>query len=587
MKHTKDRLAELRYSLYLWRAPLKRIEGRFGSGVLSYFLFLKWMLFINIPTVLLTTGFVCVPQLLFRWLQQNPSGFVNNTAFTGMELLTGAGWFSDTVMYYGYYTTETIDITGTNTYEMQVAYLFTSGGYYLLTLIILGHSILRSYKTYYIASSMTYGVLFINKILGTWDYGITSPEAIKLKHQTYYVEIKEFLAGASGPAKPKRRVEWCKWLLWHFFTNFLVVLLLVGAGYLVYFLSEEQVPDSQEEATKPMKLLVLPLVIGFIHLILPMIFSVIEHYEQYEQPQNELYFHITRSILLRLSTLGVLVYYWYNKVAKSSAVKCWETYVGQEVYRLVIIELIFTLFGTFFSEFIRRLLSQKIKRLQRAQFAIGRYSLELIYAQTLCWLGTFYSPLLSLIVVIKLIIVFYVKETSALQNCRPSERHWRAVKSHTIFLIFLFISYFFATIAVAIGIIFVKPSLSCGPYQGKDAMYSIVTELIKGWKDMYPWLTTIIGFVSSPGFIWSILVLLGMGVYYVRTLMVGRKETIIRLQQQLVLEGKDKTFLLNLLNQVAAYLCAQSLKVLQLHTKDCTTRNRQYWFLDVFILQRV
>ena len=89
-KHFKDNLAELKYTLQLWHSHLKKIEGNFGTDVLSYFVFLKWLLLINIPTLLLTLGFLVVPQILFRWYQQEPRGYVYNEAFTGMELLTGA-----------------------------------------------------------------------------------------------------------------------------------------------------------------------------------------------------------------------------------------------------------------------------------------------------------------------------------------------------------------------------------------------------------------------------------------------------------------------------------------------------------------
>lgn len=87
--HFKYRVEELEYVFELWRQPLKQIEGHFGAGVLSYFLFLKWMLLINIPTLLLTFSFVVIPQILFRWFQQVPPGYINATSFTGIELLTG------------------------------------------------------------------------------------------------------------------------------------------------------------------------------------------------------------------------------------------------------------------------------------------------------------------------------------------------------------------------------------------------------------------------------------------------------------------------------------------------------------------
>ncbi|XP_076455545.1 transmembrane channel-like protein 5 [Babylonia areolata] len=571
-KHFKDNLAELKYTLQLWHSHMKKIEGNFGTDVLSYFLFLKWLLLINIPTLLLTLGFIVVPQILFRWFQQEHPGFDTNEDFTGLELLTGAGWFSPTELYYGYYTNKTISISDGKMYKMQVAYLLTCGGYYLLTLLIMGHSILRSYRKYYIEAGGFRGMHIVFRILGSWDFGLTSAEAVKLKHKSTFNEIKEYLAGATRKQERKKLSDWCQLFWLRVVTNIIVLGLMGGAGYLIYYLSENQetystssssstTTLSQDSAEDPLLLLVLPFSIGGIHLVLPFVFTIIEGFEKYESPITELYIHIIRSVLMRVATLTVLVLYWYEGVARSASVKCWETIMGQELYRLVIVDFIFTLFSTFFSEFIRRLLAGRVARLEHPTFNIGRNTVELIYSQALCWLGTFYAPLLSLIVIVKLIIVFYVKMVSVLQNCKPSERPWRATRSHTIFLGFLFIFFLLTTAAVFCGIIFVQPSRACGPYQGKDKMYSVVPELVDSWSSDYPWLTSVINFIASPGFIAAILIVLGMGVYLIRTIMVGRKETVQRLKQQLVLEGKDKTFLLNLLNQVS-----QRQSLTMLHT---------------------
>lgn len=92
--HFKHRMAEFAYSLELWRSHMKKIEGHFGTGVTSYFLFLKWLFLLNIPVFTLTLGFVVVPQILYRYNIKVPSGYgfsVNETSvsFTGEELLTG------------------------------------------------------------------------------------------------------------------------------------------------------------------------------------------------------------------------------------------------------------------------------------------------------------------------------------------------------------------------------------------------------------------------------------------------------------------------------------------------------------------
>ncbi|XP_025110846.1 LOW QUALITY PROTEIN: transmembrane channel-like protein 5 [Pomacea canaliculata] len=505
-QHFKYRVANLMYALELWRLPLKQIQGHFGTGVLSYFLFLKWLLLINIPTLLCTLSFLVIPQVLYRWLEQEPRGYAmkNGTDFTGIELLTGSGWFTNTEMYYGFYTNETISIQSNRQYDMKLAYLFTCGGYYFLTLIILGQSILQSYRKYYIETSGTFSLYYINKVLGSWDYGITSSEGVKLKHLSFYNEIKEYLVGTNKETKKKTRKEWCRIFWWRVLMNIIVLGLVAAAGYLIYFLSDERSESERNSIT----LMILPVCVGVCHLVLPGIFSVISHYERYDKPRYALYMDLIRSMLLRSALLGVLVYFWYRKVAlRTDLSTCWETFIGQEIYRLVLIDFLIALVGTFFSEFIRRLIAKRVKRLGAPEFSIGRNTLELIYLQGLCWVGTFFSPLLPFMVVIVLIFVFYVKKISVLQNCEPSVRPWRAARSHTVFLGFLFVFFLFATVSVACGIIFINPSKNCGPYRGQDIMYDVVVELVTMWKQQAPVLADIISFISSPGFLSAILVI--------------------------------------------------------------------------------
>jgi len=89
-KHFKYNMADVAYFMKLWQGHLKKIEGHFGTGVLSYFLFLKWLFYINIPVFVLTFAFVILPQILYRHIVQTPSGYTQNVSFTGRELLTGS-----------------------------------------------------------------------------------------------------------------------------------------------------------------------------------------------------------------------------------------------------------------------------------------------------------------------------------------------------------------------------------------------------------------------------------------------------------------------------------------------------------------
>lgn len=65
---------------------MKEIGGTFGSSVLSYFLFLKWLLLFNLFSFLINFGFITIPLLVFDPSPKVPA----NVSFRGLELLTGA-----------------------------------------------------------------------------------------------------------------------------------------------------------------------------------------------------------------------------------------------------------------------------------------------------------------------------------------------------------------------------------------------------------------------------------------------------------------------------------------------------------------
>lgn len=70
----------------LWQGIMKEIGGKFGTGVLTYFLFLKWLLMFNIFSFLVNFGFITIPLLIHDHSPNVPS----NVSFRGLELLTGA-----------------------------------------------------------------------------------------------------------------------------------------------------------------------------------------------------------------------------------------------------------------------------------------------------------------------------------------------------------------------------------------------------------------------------------------------------------------------------------------------------------------
>jgi len=49
--------------LELWKNSMKSIEGHLGTGVVAYFLFIKWLMFLNLGISILVGLFIMVPAV--------------------------------------------------------------------------------------------------------------------------------------------------------------------------------------------------------------------------------------------------------------------------------------------------------------------------------------------------------------------------------------------------------------------------------------------------------------------------------------------------------------------------------------------
>uniref|UniRef100_A0A8C3KMA8 Transmembrane channel-like protein n=1 Tax=Calidris pygmaea TaxID=425635 RepID=A0A8C3KMA8_9CHAR len=408
-------LSEYFHLLWFWHRALKIIGANFGTSVLSYFIFLKWLLTFNIFSFLINFSFIIIPQFV--------AAEPNNLSFTGLELLTGAGYFQQTVLYYGFYTNATIHkIENGPSYNMQLAYIFTVGLYFVICFFTLLFSMAKSFCKNFMDLQTYSGNA--SKILCTWDFNISNEKAVKLKQKNLSTQIKVQNAGAA--------------------------------------------------------MLVLPIVASLLNAFIPFFYSWLGCLERYQTPGYHVYVTIIRNIILKISIVGILCYYWVNVVAESES-QCWETLVGQDIYRLVLVDFIFCLLGSFFGEFLRRIIGTTFcVSLGLPEFDIGRNVLDLIYAQTLTWIGILFSPLLPGIQFISFSIVFYVKKVSLMMNCQPPRKVWKTAQMTTSFMFLLFFPSFVGVLSV-IGVTVwrLKPSEECGPFRGLSSMYAAVSEWIK------------------------------------------------------------------------------------------------------------
>ncbi|NXN84923.1 TMC6 protein, partial [Bombycilla garrulus] len=551
------RLLSLLRTAQPWHYTLKQIGGRFGSGVLSYFLFLKTLLMLNFISFFILLAFVVVLQAVY------PPASASAQPFTGLELLTGAGHFTHSLLYYGYYSNVTLNDPCTSSpkgsvcpltaptlpYNLPLAYLFSIGVSFLVTCILLVYSVSRSFRESVRSST---GDLAI-KVFCTWDFKVIQRRSVKLQCENICTQLKELLV----ERRSRSRSQSCFQCLVHHIVVLLAWLLALGSALgcalaVHYFSQHMHVGRWQQEAI----LLVLPFVVSLLNALMPHLYNLLALWEKQDSPVTQVFVAIIRNLILKTLVLMLLCYQWLSRSTICSTEECWETCVGQDLYRFMVMDFIFTLLDTLFGELIWRLILEKrLRTKQRPEFDIARNVLELIYGQTLTWLGVLFAPLLPAVQMLKLLLLFYIKKTSLMRNCQSPSKPWQASRMSTIFITLLcFPSFMGAAAFLSYTIWLVRPSETCGPFRGLETIYDSGKRWMLVLEESNPnvsWFAWVFHqLLENTYLLFFVSLALIAGIYFNIQVVRGRQRVICLLQEQIVNEGEDKVFLIQKLHSV-------------------------------------
>lgn len=243
-------LKEWLYSLKLWRGHLKDIEGQFGSGVVSYFVFLRWLLFLNLFVFLIEFGFVSLPTLVicagaradntnsnatsceYEFVYTAANDTENSFPTMALDFITGQGWISNTIMFYSSYPSHAIISQKGVTYLLPLAYLLTGGSYFLFCLLVMIQSASSGLKEGYIDSEGVFNS-FCNRLFSAWDYCICEKSAAVHKRQIIAQDIRFELEEEERLRRVQNRTKKQKTVLYG--TRILINLFIVPALWYVSF----------------------------------------------------------------------------------------------------------------------------------------------------------------------------------------------------------------------------------------------------------------------------------------------------------------------------------------------------------------
>ncbi|KAM8927283.1 voltage-gated chloride channel TMC4 [Pelodytes ibericus] len=581
----KTKTAETLQYLEVWRRSLQRIGGHFGTGIQSYFSFLRFLVLMNFVTFLLVGGFIVIPNIVFDELHlensvstiisgslngtclnynPNPQGLVFYYTFI-INILMGTGFMELTYMFYGFYKNTSVTLVGFS-YNIPLAYLTTTLFYFLLSLLWTVIRFVHGFKQNLVTEESAMSN-YTNKVFAGWDFCIKDPNVIRLKHNSILYELKVDLEEermrhihASRTSRQRAGIYTIR-----IFVNLLVIGLIAGAFYCIYrstVESQNMLTDATVKGNFFLELLVgyLPsIVITAANFVLPMFFNIIIKLEKYSLSW-EIRFTLIRCVFLRLASLGMLLYSLWDNITCSgnkdnincvacgynyNASKCWETRVGQEMYKLMIFDFLTILVVILLVDFPRKLMvdhcsCKPIQLWGQQEFLVPQFVLDIIYGQTVCWIGTFFCPLLPLLNTIKYFIIFYMKRLTLFANCRPAERTFRASSANFFFLLVLLLGLALSWVPILYSIFSIKPSEACGPFRGQQTIWETISTSVSSIPQAG---NEFFNFIASQAFVIPLFCFSCILMFYLMALGSSYGKLVSLLKDQLQMERNRKIFL--------------------------------------------
>ncbi|XP_035897483.1 transmembrane channel-like protein 3 isoform X2 [Anopheles stephensi] len=548
----------------LFYGSMKQIEGHFGSRISAYFKFLRQLLVLNLVLLLFIGSFVIFPQLLAG---HEPAGSVRDVNarqdFHLRDLFTGEGYLSESVMYYGSYSNRSFTLVpGTAEYSLPHAYFLTITILSLATFVIVSISMGRSYRISFIESSATVQNILTHKIVCSWDYGIANEKAARLKHATILNELRDYLAQRNRPPFVAGRWHRLRREAVRLVVHVTVLTMISAVAASLWALLAR---FGETDHFTAWSALYVSVVSNVTMVAFGYACQLLGQLEQYRQVATRLNINLLRHFLLQLTIVGVLLAYWLTRT--HTAAGCWETLIGQELYRLLVVDFFISTVLLCAVRGIRYLLHARYGPVRKGTrsptpatcllaryltpppFCIETHSLGLVYNQTLLWFGVLFAPLLVLLVALKLLLVFYINKFELIYLCQPPARLWRSSQTQTLFLVLVFVSLFGVLLTHGYIIMQVPVSTGCGPFRGTEYMYQLFMQGILKLREEHLFWRVFV-YITKPAIIGGVLLTMGVVTYYLRAKSRAQVAKVKLLKELLRMEAKDKEFLLANLSKV-------------------------------------
>ncbi|XP_063986052.1 transmembrane channel-like protein isoform X2 [Diachasmimorpha longicaudata] len=293
-----------------WELRIKEIESHFGSAVASYFIFLRWLFWINLVISLILTVFVAVPEVLTadRNLAGNRKVMPPEVEAKATHLLTlweFEGIIKYSPFFYGWYTNRNSEDVG---YRMPLAYFIANLVIYTYSFVAILRKMAENSRMSKLSEKED-ECAFSWKLFTGWDFMIGNTETAHNRVASTIVGFKEALLEEAE--KEKQLGHW-KITTVRILVNLAVLFLLALSAYaVVQLVARSMEPEATSSWWRQNEITV---VMSLISFIFPIFFEVLGFAENYH-PRKQLRVQLGRIMLLNLLNLYSLIIALFDKIS--------------------------------------------------------------------------------------------------------------------------------------------------------------------------------------------------------------------------------------------------------------------------------
>ncbi|XP_040186989.1 transmembrane channel-like protein 8 isoform X2 [Rana temporaria] len=560
-------------TMKLWQKTLIAIRGKFGSSISSYFSFLRFLMLLNFISFLLTTGLVIIPTASLKGSTHRlhaPCGNVTSLPIRSfhdalLDVFTGEGFMEDTYLFYGHYS----EMTGSeSSFNTRVAYLLTP----LLFLSLCGLGLLQSTVkgiTQRRIRTRDYRTPISIRVFAGWDFCERGAGTSSLKQRSLSNDLKSHLAEERWYWENSKMSvnERVRVLVLRVLLNCVILAIMAGGFYCIYAATGIS-QDYEQKSGSPVAGLVIQylaqIVMSLVLFILPQFFILLVKFEG-QSPRVEITLILIRCVFLRLGALGIFFFSLGQKFlclggsqapcktcGYNSQFKCWETSLGQEFYKLSVLNFLELVMEFLLVQLPRRFLVSRsqcrvVRWFGKEKFCLSQNVLDTVYSQTLVMGGMFYAPLLPLLNLIFIFITFYIKKYSLYRLCDVSKRLYRASTMRIIFCFVLLLGLITVFLPLIYLVTSIRPSHSCGPFAEYNTPWEALQNSTR--SALPPTVLTVLRYATSEPSAYTLLFVLCLALTALASRVRQNEKDVEQLKDLLSNQIEDKEFLVQRLKE--------------------------------------